>query len=487
MTNVFSDSELLKHRTKMVGLELVRPPMNKSALAFLSVLALFVIGCPYNRYEITMRPRGDAIERELVFFRQDTQPSSSGDPHYQPFDSNELAAITALYPANGIIMNVGERHTAKGVFAGELPHDIGGSGHYRRLETSMGAAGFYLERFRGSADPAGVLEKRYQALDQLADLVIGWSYEYFGREANYQELRQFLDQDFRHDLKNFSLYLWTTDSVNGGDDLLNVERGAIRFGQYAIERNYVNIDDAAGLIWGKAGMDDRIFCNVAQRLIVQKLGVAEGRPVPQNLAFLADPGRLQDSWKDYLAGTDAYRAKLRIWENAKLTDPDAEKPKPDSVVDDLVDASMAAKSDGGGDRIIVRLSLASEPLDTNGKWDGEHKQVAWDSRLPAEDRPSAICYADWVEPQEDFQKEHLGGVRLRGQNLLNYCFWRTNLDEKKAAEWEQFLARLYPGSDSNEQLSNFKFVGEPVQIDSKAPKRLSDIGRELIQFALREK
>jgi hypothetical protein len=457
------------------------PSMNKSALIFLPVLALFSAGCPYKRYEITMTPRGDAVEREFVLSRQDTESSSKARPNKEALDADELAAIAAFYPANGV-MKDGERYTARGEFAGDLPGDVGGSGRDSRLATSMGSAGIYFERFRGSDDPAQVLEKRYQALDQFADLIIGWSYVNFGREPNYQNLRQFLDGDFRHDLKNLSFYF-----LKGNDGLLNIEGSEARIAQYMIERHYMNIEDAAELLWGKDEIDDRAFCRVLQRVIAGKLDAAEGRPVPQALAFLANQDRLQDSWKDYLAGTEAYRAKLRIWENEKFTNPDAPKPEPDSVAEDLMAASLLSASDSGQDQVIVRLSLPSEPLDTNGKWDGEHKQVVWDSRLPVGDRLPVFCYADWVEPQDGFQNEHLGGVRLTGRNLQNYCFWRTNLDEGKAGEWERFLAGLHPGSDPDEQLKNFRFAGEPVQLEPNAPKRLSDIGRELIQSAFKEK
>ena len=463
--------------------------MNKTALGFLIVLAVFAAGCPHNHYELTLAPRGDVMERDLIFYREDPGSQPANEQRFLAFDSNELAAIAALYPKD-IVKNEGNRYTARGEFAGWLPGDIGGSGWFKRLTTSMGTAGFYVERFRGNDDLAAAVEKKFEAADQLADLVVGWSHTQFRREPNYKKLRHFLDQDFRRDLKNLILYLWRADSVYKDDGWADLDGYLSRFGQYLTERDYVGINDAPLLIRGEDALGDSVFHILLQRVIARKLDVAAGQPIPQALAFLADMHALENSFKDYLAGTDAYRAKLRAWEKGKRANAKAEKPEPDIVLDELVTVLFEMDSDGAEDRITVRLSLLSEPLRTNGKWDEVHRQATWDSSLPDRNqtgRLPAFGYADWVEPREDFQKDHLGGVLLTGQNLLSYCLWRTNLNEKQAVAWEQFLAGFRPGPDAMEKLGNFRFAGEPVEIDGKAPKLVSDIGRELIKKAIQAK
>ena len=171
----------------------------------LAVMALVVTGCPRNEYIVQLKPQGNRIERTLVFYREDGVNTNTGAPNYQPFDATELAAITALYPAQGLT-NDGGRHVVRGEFTNELPDDVGGAGAYTNLTTSLGAAGFYVERFRGNDNLAGMTEQRFKAADRLADLFVGWSRMELGRERGYDTLRQFLDVDFRRDLKNLGEY-----------------------------------------------------------------------------------------------------------------------------------------------------------------------------------------------------------------------------------------------------------------------------------------
>lgn len=204
---------------------------------------------------------------------------------------------------------------------------------------------------------------------------------------------------------------------------------------------------------------------------------------------MADPKAIENSWNNYLAGTDSYHAKLRSWKEDKIIDPQAKKPEPSNVLDPLI-STLIETGDlvSGKNLLTVRLSLPSEPLRTNGKWDEAEKQVVWKSGLAGKDQISSspvFCYADWVAPREDFQKAHLGSVSLTGEKLLAYCRWRTSLEEKKAVEWEQFLTNLMPGADATNKMNNFRFAGEPEQIDANGLKRDSDIGKELIGAALK--
>ncbi|MBN1567727.1 MAG: hypothetical protein JXA73_07755 [Acidobacteria bacterium] len=463
--------------------------MKKSALAFLAVMAVLTAGCPRNYYQLTLTPRGNVMERELIFFRADTESQSADGRRFLAFDSNELAAIAALYPKDQL-KSEDNRHAARGEFMGRLPGDIGGSGWYKRLTTSMGAAGFYAERYRGNDDLAGAIEKKYQAADQLADLAVGWSQAHFGRESNYKKLHHFLGQDFRRDLKNFSLYFERADSAYKEDGWSNSKGYLSRLGQYLIERGYATLNDSPALIRVGDVDDDSVLCTLLQRLIARKLDVTDGQPLPRTLMFLADPSALGNSLKEYLTGTEAYRAELRAWETKKRADPEARKPEPEEALDELVIVLLGMESSSEEDRITVRLSLPSEPLRTNGKWDETHKQAMWDSNLPDGKQPGrlpAFGYADWVEPREDFQKDHLGGVVLTGENLLQYCIWQTGLGEEYLSEWERFVAGLHPGKDALDTLEKFRFTREPGQTDTDALKHPADIGRRLIKSALQAK
>ena len=183
-----------------------RPWFYPCWLPGLALMVLLVTGCPHNEYTVELKPQGNRIERTLVFYRADGADTNTGLPNYQSFDTNELAAIAAWYPA--ALTDEGERHLARGMFTDKLPDDVGGAGAYLHLTTSLGETGFYSERFRGNDNLVGLLQRRFEAADRLTDLFVGWSQAELGQEPGYGPLRQFLDENFRHDLKNLAAYLW---------------------------------------------------------------------------------------------------------------------------------------------------------------------------------------------------------------------------------------------------------------------------------------
>jgi hypothetical protein len=458
--------------------------MNKTMLACLITLAVLATGCVQNNYEVTLTPRGGVIERTLVFYCSEEGSSPAAASHHDCFDPRALASIAAFYPKTGVT-NDGDRHTVSGEFTGALPGDIGGAGWHTNLSTSLGDAGFYVERFRGSDDLVGIIRKRLQAADQLTDLVIGWSKTQFKSEPGFKKLNRFLDQDFRQDLKNFSLYYRMDDVFKSRGPS---EESLVRFGQYLIERGYVRPQEAPRLILLFLSDDDAALCRLLQRLLAEKLRIGGEQPMPRSLVFMGDSKAVENSWSNYLAGTDFYRTRLRSWEKDHITNAKAQKPDPLAVAEDLISTLVEIGDTFGQDRLTVRLSLSAEPVRTNGKWDGTKKQVVWKSGLAENTQISRLpvfCYADWVAPREDFQKDHLGSVSLAGEELLKYCLWRTSLEDKKAAEWEQFLTNLKPGADVANKLNSFRFAGELEQINSNGLKRASDMGKEMIKAALR--
>src|SRR5262249_37453555 len=136
----------------------------------------------------------------------------------------------------------GERRIAKAEFAGAMPSDIGGAGSYQKFSTSLGSTSVYEERFRGNADWAARMEKRFNAAEQLTEHILGWSQMQFGGERGYKKLRRFLDTDFRHDLKNLSVYAWVFQDLSAGKEERQ-EDIAVRFGQYLVERGYLGLED----------------------------------------------------------------------------------------------------------------------------------------------------------------------------------------------------------------------------------------------------
>jgi hypothetical protein len=455
----------------------------------LAAMALVVTGCPHNQYIVQLKPRGNSIERTLVFYREDGVNTNTGTPNYQPFGAGELAAITALYPAPGLT-NDGERHVVRGEFTNELPGDVGGAGAYTNLTTSLGEAGFYVERFRGNDDLAGMSERRSKAAERLADLIVGWSRMELGREPGYDKLRQFLDVDFRRDLKNLGAYCWAGQLASSYKTNAS-EEFAVRFGQYLFERGYFTIGEIPDLFRVVSGDDPQALLRRVQRLMARKMGVPETEPVPASLAFLADETIMEKSFDKYLAGTDFYRAKLKQWEEDKKLKPDTKQPEPSEVANDAVGNLVEFDLFGQPDHLAVRLSLPSSPVHSNGRWDKALKQVVWETDI--EDRTNAShfpfsCYASWAQADPAYQKKHFGKVVLTGDELTHYCLWRSSQDKQRGGEWDAFLAGLQPGNGLVKKLDAFRFPGEPDQAGTNSQQKIpspSGYPRELLKAALR--
>jgi hypothetical protein len=455
----------------------------------LVAMALVVTGCPHNQYVVQLKPRGNTIERTLVFYREDGVNTNTGAPNYQTFNAGELAAIAALYPAHGLTNN-GERHIVRGEFTNALPHDVGGAGAYTNLTTSLGEAGFYVERFRGNDDLAGMTERRFRAADQLADLLAGWSEMELGREPGYARLRQFLDLDFRRDLKNLGAYWWEGQlagnyKTNASEELI------VRFSQYLLERGYFTMGEIPGLFQSVSGDNPQALLHRIQRLVANKMGVPETEPVPASLAFLADEATMDKSFEKYLAGTDFYLAKLKQWEEDKKLKPDTKQPEPSEVANDAVGILVGFDLFGQTDHLVVRLSLPAAPVHSNGRWDKALKQVVWETDI--EDGTNAshfpfICYANWAQADQAYQKKHFGRVVLTGDALTQYCLWRSSQDKQRGGEWDAFVANLQPGSGLVKKLDAFRFPGEPESAGTNSQQKISSPSvypRELFKTALR--
>jgi hypothetical protein len=452
----------------------------------LAVMAFLVTGCPQKEYIVELQPQGNGIKRTLVFYWADGVNTNTGAPNYLSFDPAELTMITALYPTNSLI-NAGNRYTVRGEFTNELPHDVGGEGIFTNLTTSLGSAGFYMERFRGNDDLAGMTERRFKAADQLADIYIGWSQMEFGREPGYDKLHKFLDVDFRRDLKNFSSYWWEWQLAS--DYKTNAtEEFAVRFGQYLFERRYFTIGEMTGLFRDLSSDDSQAILLRVQRLLASKMGVPDTAPLPQSLVLLGDETRMEKSFDKYLSGTDLYRAKLKQWEKDKKLKPDTKKPEPSEVVDDV--AGNIFEFNGQDDHLVVHLSLPLPPMHSNGQWDNALKQVVWETHIEGRTNATHLpfsCYASWAQADDEYQKMHFGKVALTGDELTEYCLWRSSLDMQRGGEWDAFLSSLQPGADLIEKLDSFEFSSESDHGGTNSQNiipTMADYPRELLKTAI---
>lgn len=461
--------------------------MKKAFAPGLILLAVLATGCTRNYYEIQLIPRGDALERELTFYRANGT-DTNGVPVYQKFSEDQFAAITKLYPPDSRQVD-GQRHVVRGQFGGTMPPDIGGAGNWTNYTTSLGTAAIYVERFRGDDDFATTTERRLAAAEQMTDLLIGWSRTELGQEPRYEILHRFLDTDFRRDLKNLILYNWVRE-ISAKSDPKRNEEIVIRFAQYLMERGYFKLSELPDFFAALIKNDDRAITRLIQRLVATKMGFSESDPLPECLVFLSDPAAVSASWEKYLLTTEAYQVHVQKWEQERKLNPDLEKPKPTDVTQELFLAALDSQLYGTSDQLKVKLALSAAPIRTNGKWDAAASQVVWEFDLDGAEKPTglpAFCYASWSTANETFQQEHLGKVLLEGEPLLQYCLGLASLNAKHTGEWEAFLAGLKPDATIVAALDTFRFSDEPAATKSKPDDKThlaSEIPRELLKAAL---
>lgn len=205
------------------------------------LIASSIVGCDANHYQIEVKPTGETVQRTLTSWRERTVNEQAT---VVAFPEGELAKLATAYDAP-VPSHLARRHKFVGVFAGEMPNDVGGSGSYTHWNTPLGSMSAYVERFRGNDDLLADVESRQIAADRFADLLIGWLTSELQGETGFAELSEFLEIHFRRDLKNLSLYVWAYGTVSDQDDAQS--EIFVRAGQYLVERSYFTPDQLPAL------------------------------------------------------------------------------------------------------------------------------------------------------------------------------------------------------------------------------------------------
>jgi len=448
--------------------------MNVRFCVLVSLLAACLVGCAYDRYVIEMKPNGDVLERRFSVSRTILTN--------EPIPEEELAEIVKLYPER-VTRSGSHVNRFIGKFTVKTPNDVGGVGHFANTRTHMGSVGVYIERFRGNTDPAGRIEKRFRAADSLTDLLIGWFQSEMGEDARFGKLREFMDKEFRRDIKNASMYtsMYEADPENAWLKSGEVEMQLVR---YLLERNYFPPEDLPEMVFvfnsiSLSRPQDDILLRI-QRFLATKMGIGDDQPVPDCLAFLSGSDKADKSLDAYLRNTEAFKKILRKWEQRRKTEPDLPKPESVIVLADLVIKifeldryidNWLLRIFYTDDELEVRLALPKEPFKTNGQWNGWTGKVVWSGKLEMKasvyNRLPTLCYAVWAVPDKKFQRKHFGRIVLTDKALLEYCLWRTGLTDKESREWDDFVDQCRPGKSLPDRLRKFCFSDAPAETDTQ--------------------
>jgi hypothetical protein len=446
------------------------------------MIAVVLAGCEHDHFVVEVKPDGRGFQRTLTCWHV----SGEGGKDIRPLAKDKLATIGKLYKTSETIEG-GKKHVFTGRFTDKTPADVGGAGSYMQLTSPLGSTSSYIERFRGNDDLEASLAKRRAAADKLTDLAIGWFESELGQGPEVDRLKKFLDEDLRRDLKNLAIYGWTAEAVDGYKPETEGEF-LLRVGHYLYERGYLSPEDVPGLARAVMADDPAPLLKHVQRLVAGKMGIAAGEPLPESLAFLSDPERLTASWSKYVQTTDLFKQRLKKWEEAKKTDPNADEPTPDDVLVELIDQlAFKIRIFEEDDVVELKLHCGQEPYATNGEWDDQADAVNWSKTMRSDAPLPVLCFALWSRPDRGFQEAHFGKVLLSDEKLAQYVVWHRGLGTEETKEWDEFIADCQPGADLKAAVEAFRFSSDPKPDPNKPdekPASLADTPRRLILEAL---
>jgi len=463
--------------------------------------ALFLCCCQWNVYELELKPNGKSLERKLVCYRTQEggfQISSDGGPKkdvLSKFPEKELARIAEVYgvtpPPGGA-----KKFTFEGTYSKKTPGDIGGAGFYSYFDSPLGSITGYAERFRGNDDLAMQLQASLKATDRLIDIMDGWLETRIGQEAWWIALHQFIDTEFRQDLKNLFLHLWLLGNakpelLTPSDEERRQKDVVARIALYLLERDYIVLDEIPELTRLASSFttekmvkntslnkDQRATFLFLRRMLTRKLGIDENNEFFDSLGDLiasSESEEIEKSLDDYVRTTPEYKRMLRDWENKKGADPDAEEPKPQDVFTELMErmspillplmAFFGGPFGNDVDEISITWTCEEPPIVTNGEWKAEEKKVVWSGRIFKEQNPPAIAFACWSVPNEAAQKKAFDKILLTEGPLAAYVLWYNGLAQEESKEWDAFLGSLKPDDDINKKVGSFLFEAERTARD----------------------
>ncbi len=413
-------------------------------------------------YQIQMAPSGEGLSRKVAY--RSLQPPDGEDP-------------ARFWPELGLRARVTE-----GEFDQERVTGPGRWRAYERFATAMGYTAGYVERFGGPDDPAERLSQIRTAADRTGDLLVGWFTAELGGVEGFEELRAFLDGQFRNDLSYLAAYVWMQSQT--GQERDSYAEESVYVAQYLAERDYFPPEKLPAVyvafLEGAARGDwSRVF-RIIRIQITRHMDVS---PDSESLAFLSDLPHARQSLADYYRTTEPYQQHLAEWRKehplaGKDNEPDPLSVAAGETVEGLIDLP---KLFGPHQYVRVSLECPVPPFETNGGWVGETSTVIWPSELAGEGPVSVypqprLVYAFWSAPDPQFQQAHFERVVLAGRELAAYCLWRNGLRPADAEAWDVFLTQLTPSDDLAAKLAAFRFPGEAGPPEAS----LADSVRELL-------
>jgi len=430
-------------------------------LAFFAVVLPFVLapGCPVRKFEVKMNRTDDGkVRRELTVWTSDDSKISEPAP-----DVLETAKLAYGDSGN----EVDKKYKFAGTFEEAVPPDLvhegmTNHGFVGASACPMGRVVTYVERMPGRDDLFALLAGAEELADTFAQVWAAWARQQPSLQAEPEKLEKlvvFLEGELRNDALNIMLMGWRAvarDNILEDADLVDEDErmsglwqaeflGGVR---YLVERGYFRPGEVALLREDGSG--------VALRGVLRKAAAAMGcdddGPLPPALERLSDPD----------AAEAAFEQGLTL---IGLTSEELEQRY----------APLLPEIFGTGTWGRVVWHCRAQPLETNGAWDEEKCELAWEAEGRQGCETPQLLYAIWAEPDETFQNEHLGSVMLEGERLTKYVSWRAGLPAVQRREWDALITGLRPSKDVLEELKEFRFSTPPT-MPSTQPNDQEDEG-----------
>lgn len=288
--------------------------MNRRSTRYGSVIVLLVsslAGCSYNRYEVRIEPGENGVEREITTWREG---AGDEDSEVLEFPADELSSIAKAYGAE-VPGDLNKKHRFRKSFLDAVPNDLGGVGSHVRWETPLGLVSGYVERVRGSDDLLTEVEARQHSAGQLADLLTSWLMSELKGHDGADQLKLFLENQFRRDMINLSLQIMAYE-YGSQDQRHHSPELMVRIGQYLLERDYFTVDQLPEVARTVSSEDSKRLLAWIQRLVAHRMGVAVDAPIPDSLAFLSDEAVCAASLNAHISESAEFQGALSEWEKS---------------------------------------------------------------------------------------------------------------------------------------------------------------------------
>ncbi|MBN1521436.1 MAG: hypothetical protein JW928_02795, partial [Candidatus Aureabacteria bacterium] len=256
-------------------------------------------------------------------------------------------------------------------------------------------------------------------------------------------------------------------------------------GLILLKKEYIRSDDvpliSRAWLYTENGDDEKKLLQLIKKIIIRKVNVDEASEEARSFDFLSDADKASESFRAYLSKTEDYQRLYKEWKKGKKPGEESKPPDPLDIFSGKIAIFFSLDLFYGSKSVSVILSSKEKPFLTNGEWDQEKGSVSLNISSPSKSRLPEAFYAFWSVPDGKFQKEHFGGIVLEKQDLWEYSFWESGLEERDKKEWRDFVGLLTSGKDLKNELEAFHFTSSAVgETDEKREDKLPDTPRNLI-------